>query len=71
MRCALEGQSGVAVRCEDFLNRVDVRGGSQVQAEVESGSGLHDGASWKDKIFLLEAARFEVCVRSLPDRSMV
>jgi hypothetical protein len=43
----LEGQTGIAVGGEDLLDRVDVGGSSQVQAQVETGSGLHDGASLK------------------------
>lgn len=40
----LEGQASVAVGCEDLLDGVDVGSGSQVEAEVEAGAGLHDGA---------------------------
>lgn len=42
---SLEGQAGITVGGEDLLDRVDVGGGSQVQAQVETSSGLHDGAS--------------------------
>jgi hypothetical protein len=47
---SLEGQTGIAVGGEDLLDRVDVGGSSQVQAQVEAGGGLHDGASCKRKV---------------------
>lgn len=45
----LEGQAGITVGCEDLLNRVDVGSGSQVESEVETGTGLHDGAGYESK----------------------
>jgi hypothetical protein len=44
LRC-LEGQASVTVSCEDLFDRVDVSSGSQVEAKVEAGTGLHDSAS--------------------------
>lgn len=40
---SLKCQSSVAVRREDLLDRVDVRGRSQVQAQVVLHRRLHDG----------------------------
>lgn len=38
----LEGETGVGHRVGDLLDRVDVRGGSQVESEVELLRGAHD-----------------------------
>lgn len=40
---SLKCESSVTVRGEDLLDRVDVRGGPQVQSQVVLHRGLHDG----------------------------
>lgn len=49
---SLESEAGVGVGCEDLLDGVGVRSRSQVQAEVELLSSLHDGLRGKNTVSL-------------------
>jgi len=42
---SLEGEAGIRVGCEDFLDGVCIGGCSEVKAEVELVSSLHDSPS--------------------------